>query len=483
MKLRCIMFGLVVLHALSMHGQTLESLDSVRNRFELEAGMRISEFEDYSQQAREEYEHFEAQARAEYEQYVASVKQVWGGDSIIENTRTEWVEYSNDYTSRSIVDFDNGCITLETAIDEIGDDAYAAERLTQAVEQLLNSRGSTHPYQMSAELADIVSDEPILDGIVDLSAYQLAFGEINAAPKQKVRAAPPSPVVKGKELNLPISDRKNQRVSSDETMAQKRLQGKNTSSIGKEREEARQQARQKAKARSMIKARIGGTSTEVNIADAASAIVAQSSKTRKKIKGGDGKERTVIQIEMPMATDYLDERAARYRHLVSEFSQKFQIEEPLIYAVIEQESRFNPQATSHIPAYGLMQLVPSSGGCDAFTYVKKLSKPQCPQPSYLYVPRNNIELGTAYLRILMNRFASVVDPDCRRLCVIAAYNTGEGNVSHSFIGKRATAKSIASHINALNYSQLYDHLTTRLSTSEARNYVSGVSKRREKYLK
>ena len=67
--------------------------------------------------------------------------------------------------------------------------------------------------------------------------------------------------------------------------------------------------------------------------------------------------------------------------------------------------------------------------------------------------------------------------------MIAAYNTGEGNVSHSFVGYRATAKSIASHINALNYDQLYRHLTTRLSTSEARGYVEGVSRRREKYMK
>ena len=74
------------------------------------------------------------------------------------------------------------------------------------------------------------------------------------------------------------------------------------------------------------------------------------------------------------------------------------------------------------------------------------------------------------------------DRRTRRLCVIASYNTGAGNVSRAFIGSAKLTKAFPS-INALNYDALYKHLTTRLSTDEARNYVSGVSRRREKYLK
>lgn len=147
---------------------------------------------------------------------------------------------------------------------------------------------------------------------------------------------------------------------------------------------------------------------------------------------------------------------------------------------MEQESYFNPEATSHVPAYGLMQLVPRSGGYDAYRYVYK--RDWVPTKSYLYVPHQNIELGTAYLRILMNQFSAVTDPDCRRLCVIASYNTGAGNVSRAFTGNTNLSSAIPL-INRYNYTQLYNHLTSRLSTEEARNYVSGVSKRREKYLK
>jgi soluble lytic murein transglycosylase-like protein len=212
----------------------------------------------------------------------------------------------------------------------------------------------------------------------------------------------------------------------------------------------------------------------------AKAIAEQSTKSSNTIKGEDNKERKVIKIEMALVSDNLSKNAAIYKDYVEEYSKKFNIEQPLIYAVIEQESSFNPKARSWVPAFGLMQLVPRSGALDAYRYVYK--KDCIPTQSYLYVPHQNIELGTAYLRVLMNQFAKVTNPDCRRLCVIASYNTGAGNVSRAFTGNTNIKKAIPL-INNYSYDELYRHLSTRLSTSEARNYVTGVSKRREKYLK
>ena len=166
--------------------------------------------------------------------------------------------------------------------------------------------------------------------------------------------------------------------------------------------------------------------------------------------------------------------------MVKKNSDAFQIEQPLIYAIIEQESSFNPSATSWVPAYGLMQLVPRSGGFDAYRYVYK--KEWAPTKSYLYNPGNNIELGTAYLRVLMNQFSKVTDPTSRRLCVIASYNTGAGNVSRAFTGKTSVGGAVKI-INTMTSKQVFDHLVKNLSTSEARNYVNKVSQRREKYMK
>ena len=215
MKLRHFISGLLVLQALTTQGQvqSTDPLDSALNLFETETEISISEFREYSQQAREEYEQFEIQARAEYEQYVESVKRVWGGDSIIENTRTEWVEYNSDYTSRSIVDFDEGNISIEVALDEneTADDARINDRLTQAIEQLLTSQGTTHPYDGTLDTTNAVSEIPILDGIVDLSAYRLTDSE-NSTSKRSARPTPPAPTVRGQKLNLPTQpDRKSTR--------------------------------------------------------------------------------------------------------------------------------------------------------------------------------------------------------------------------------------------------------------------------------
>ena len=222
----------------------------------------------------------------------------------------------------------------------------------------------------------------------------------------------------------------------------------------------------------------GPTDTVPALPDISTIAAAVAVQSEKSIAEDNGQK--VITLQMELVEDNLSKNAALYADLVSEFASEFKIEPALIFAVIEQESSFNPEATSWVPAYGLMQLVPTSGGFDAYRFVYK--KEWVPTRSYLYVPKNNIELGTAYLRVLMNQFSSVSDPECRRLCVIASYNTGAGNVSRSFTGSANLSKALPL-IDRYDYDRLYKHLTGNLNTEEARNYVSGVSKRRAKYLK
>jgi membrane-bound lytic murein transglycosylase C len=60
----------------------------------------------------------------------------------------------------------------------------------------------------------------------------------------------------------------------------------------------------------------------------------------------------------------------------------------LIYAIIKIESSFNPYAVSSAPAYGMMQLVPSSGGREA--YRKAKGEDKMPDKEYLFNADNNI---------------------------------------------------------------------------------------------
>jgi membrane-bound lytic murein transglycosylase C len=176
----------------------------------------------------------------------------------------------------------------------------------------------------------------------------------------------------------------------------------------------------------------------------------------------------------------IHEKAMKYAAAVTLTAEKEKISEELIFAIMETESSFNPMAKSHIPAYGLMQIVPHTAGKDATSYL--YGKPKILAPSYLYKPENNITIGAAYLHILHYKYMrKVKNPESRRYCAIAAYNTGASNVAKAFINRASFTKAIV-EINKLTPTQVYDKLRNFLPRKETRKYVEKVSRRMEKYL-
>jgi soluble lytic murein transglycosylase len=92
----------------------------------------------------------------------------------------------------------------------------------------------------------------------------------------------------------------------------------------------------------------------------------------------------------------------------------YNVDKALVYALIRQESRFNPHAKSGTGATGLMQLLPTTArymndGNDAS----------------LSVPEANIDLGQKYIRYLLND--NSVNNDLFKMMV--AYNAGPGNLA------------------------------------------------------
>ncbi|MFC1814544.1 murein transglycosylase domain-containing protein [Thermodesulfobacteriota bacterium] len=101
-----------------------------------------------------------------------------------------------------------------------------------------------------------------------------------------------------------------------------------------------------------------------------------------------------------------------------------------LYAIMKTESDFNPYALSHAPAFGLMQIVPATAGRDVSIY---LEKEGLPSDKFLFNPENNIKYGATYLHLLNYKyFKEINNPVSREYCVIAAYNTGAGNVLRTF---------------------------------------------------
>lgn len=172
-------------------------------------------------------------------------------------------------------------------------------------------------------------------------------------------------------------------------------------------------------------------------------------------------------------------KAAPFSQQVRKVANKEGISAPLIYAIMETESYFNPFAKSHVPAYGLMQIVPVSAGKDATAYL--FGKEKLLSPSYLYDSDKNIEIGGAYLHLLYYRYLkSINDPLSRLYCAIAAYNTGPGNVARAFSGNKNIRKATAI-INTLSPDEVYKKLKYNLPYQETRRYIEKVTTRIGKY--
>ncbi|NOQ15951.1 MAG: DUF3393 domain-containing protein [Methyloprofundus sp.] len=190
------------------------------------------------------------------------------------------------------------------------------------------------------------------------------------------------------------------------------------------------------------------------------------------------KGKKVVKLSFKIPTK-LSNKAERYSERVLEIAKKESIPVALVYAVMETESNFNPRAKSHVPAYGLMQIVPVSAGKDATKYL--FGKAKVLAPSYLYNSNKNIEIGGAYLHILYHRYLRKIENRTSRLfCTIAAYNTGAGNVAKSFIGSYNINKA-AKKINQLSPRDVYRHLRKHLPHDETKDYIQRVARRMAKY--
>ncbi len=132
----------------------------------------------------------------------------------------------------------------------------------------------------------------------------------------------------------------------------------------------------------------------------------------------------------------------KYKNLVRTQARQSELNQNLIFAIIKCESGFNASALSDKGAVGLMQLMPETAEFIAEKIGIK---------SYdLTSPKDNITLGVAYLKYLIDKFGERVALYC--------YNAGEGRVKKFLDG--------GGNLNAFPYPETVSYVKRVLKTKE-----------------
>ncbi|MBI3178646.1 MAG: transglycosylase SLT domain-containing protein [Deltaproteobacteria bacterium] len=137
-----------------------------------------------------------------------------------------------------------------------------------------------------------------------------------------------------------------------------------------------------------------------------------------------------------------------YAEIVTQVSAGYGVPSGLIYAVIRQESAFNPRAISPRRARGLMQMIRPTA-----TRMAREAEIDAFRQRHLFEPEIAIQLGTHYLAGLLERY------DGNVVAAVAAYHAGETAVDR-WMASRGTLDA--------------DELIEEIPYASTRGYVKKV---------
>lgn len=111
----------------------------------------------------------------------------------------------------------------------------------------------------------------------------------------------------------------------------------------------------------------------------------------------------------------------KYENLIEMYSEKYQVDSNLIFAIVKAESNFNVSAVSSKGAKGLMQLMEDTAKDVAKKTDSKIDLDTIGEK--LLHADTNIELGTKYISTLLEKYNNTA-------LALTAYNAGIGTVDN-----------------------------------------------------
>jgi peptidoglycan lytic transglycosylase len=141
-----------------------------------------------------------------------------------------------------------------------------------------------------------------------------------------------------------------------------------------------------------------------------------------------------------------------YWPLIKRYSNEHQLDPYVVAALIAQESTFTADVKSAANAYGLMQLLPSTGR----QYAKLLHLPKF-SLSMLTTAESNIKMGTAYFADLVQQFGGLH-------FALATYNAGPSRIAKWIAAKPGLERD--EFIDDIPFPETQNYVKRILGTAE-----------------
>ncbi len=144
----------------------------------------------------------------------------------------------------------------------------------------------------------------------------------------------------------------------------------------------------------------------------------------------------------------------RYEKFVKFYTEKYNLEKSFVYAVIKNESNFDPNAVSSADAKGLMQILP-----ETFRWLQSKTKEVLDEDK-LFDPETSIKYGCMLYNILFKMFGD-------KETVVAAYHAGLGNVSKWLKNKEYSSDGI--HLEKIPFASTDSYVKKVVKTENIYN--------------
>ncbi len=434
-------------------------LDQAMKSLKNEGGKaEMAEFDQWKQEYLSDYQKF----RQEHFQKVDDIRDnlisFWGSAEV--SSQKELVEYSKDKKVKTVLDFEKNEIRISIIHTE---------------EQVVNAGDILNVLNYQVKKDEVLSqfvgkkvDEVLINKLV-LNAEKKEFTAKTLADIDSVL---------NREIKVIEQQAQAQKNQIEKVIDQ--LNNNDRKQVAsKELEEAQEKFKQESMTKNIAEQK---AQIEKETRERITALQIQTAKRNTNDAQKEAlKSKKITTYIMPLAHKNNLAKAQPFIGQVKSQSGRWQLSPSLILAIMHTESYFNPKAQSHVPAYGLMQIVPRTAGIDVNRMLNQKDAPM--KEADLFLPNYNITAGVAYMHILNSRYLrKITNPQSRLYCMIAAYNTGSGNVAKTFNkNKSRNINRAAIIINKLTPEQVYQHLVNNLPYDETKHYVQRVVKRQSIY--